>query len=91
MSVFLREKKLTSNKKSHYLDIYINGKRHYEFLNMYLTKNREQNKEIRSLAESIRAKREIEIKNLRPERIRELKSSIRWTLEKMYDRIKQGT
>ena len=33
--------------------------------------------------------REISIKNLRPERIRELKSSIRWTLEKMYDRMKQ--
>jgi hypothetical protein len=33
--------------------------------------------------------REIEIKNLRPERIRELKSSVRWTLEKMFDRMKQ--
>jgi hypothetical protein len=33
--------------------------------------------------------REITIRNLRPERSRELKSSIRWTLEKMYDRIKQ--
>ena len=33
--------------------------------------------------------REITIRNLRRERSRELKSSIRWTLEKMYDRIKQ--
>ena len=33
--------------------------------------------------------REISIKNLRSDRIRELKSSIRWTLEKMYDRMKQ--
>lgn len=33
--------------------------------------------------------REIEIKNLRPERTRELKSSIRWTLEKMFERMKQ--
>jgi hypothetical protein len=33
--------------------------------------------------------KEIKIKNLRPERIRELKSSIRWTLEKMYERMKQ--
>ena len=33
--------------------------------------------------------REITIKNLRRERSRELKSSIRWTLEKMYERIKQ--
>ena len=33
--------------------------------------------------------REITIKNLRRDRSRELKSSIRWTLEKMYERIKQ--
>jgi len=33
--------------------------------------------------------REITINNLRRERSRELKSSIRWTLEKMYERIKQ--
>ena len=33
--------------------------------------------------------REITIKNLRSERSRELKSSIRWTLEKMYERMKQ--
>jgi hypothetical protein len=35
--------------------------------------------------------REITIRNLRPERLRELKSSIRWTLEKMYERMKQQT
>lgn len=63
MSVYLRDKKLTSGKTSLYLDIYLNGKRHYEFLNLYLTKNREQNKEIKSLAESIRSKRELEIKH----------------------------
>ena len=33
--------------------------------------------------------REITIKNLRSERIRELKSSVRWTLEKMFERMKQ--
>jgi hypothetical protein len=33
--------------------------------------------------------REITIRNLRRERSRELKSSVRWTLEKMYERIKQ--
>jgi hypothetical protein len=35
--------------------------------------------------------REITINNLRRERSRELKSSIRWTLEKMYERMKQKT
>jgi hypothetical protein len=33
--------------------------------------------------------REINIRNIRPGRSRELKSSIRWTLEKMYEKIKQ--
>ena len=33
--------------------------------------------------------KEITIKNLRAERSRELKSSIRWTLEKMFERMKQ--
>lgn len=33
--------------------------------------------------------REIDITNITPGRSRELKSSIRWTLEKMYERIKQ--
>jgi hypothetical protein len=35
--------------------------------------------------------KEITIKNLRPERSRELKSSFRWTLEKMFERMKQST
>ncbi len=33
--------------------------------------------------------KDITIRNLRAERSRELKSSIRWTLEKMFERIKQ--
>ena len=33
--------------------------------------------------------KEIIIRNLRPERSRELKSAIRWTLEKMYERMNQ--
>jgi hypothetical protein len=32
--------------------------------------------------------REIVIKNVDEERLRELKSSIRWTLEKMYDKMR---
>jgi hypothetical protein len=33
--------------------------------------------------------REIDIRNIKPGRARELKSSIRWTVEKMYERMKQ--
>jgi hypothetical protein len=35
--------------------------------------------------------REIQIKNIDPERLKELKSSIRWTLEKMYEKMKTQT
>lgn len=35
--------------------------------------------------------KEITIKNLRPERLRELKSSLRWTLEKMFEKMKQNS
>jgi len=63
MGVSLRKKKLASGKTSLYLDIYYNGKRDYEFLNLYLTKDKNQNKEIFSLAESIRSTRELEIKH----------------------------
>jgi hypothetical protein len=34
--------------------------------------------------------REIVIKNADDERLKELKSSIRWTFEKMYEKIKSG-
>jgi len=33
--------------------------------------------------------REVTIKNIRTERLQELKSTIRWTLEKMYEKMKQ--
>jgi len=35
--------------------------------------------------------REISIQNIRPERLKELKSTIRWTLEKMYEKMKTGS
>ncbi|UCE15739.1 MAG: hypothetical protein JSV12_07705 [Candidatus Bathyarchaeota archaeon] len=35
--------------------------------------------------------REITIQNIRSERLKELKSTIRWTLEKMYEKMKTGS
>lgn len=35
--------------------------------------------------------KEITIQNVKPERVRELKSSIKWTLEKMYEKMKITT
>jgi len=59
--VKLRKKKLASGRISLYLDIYINGKRYYEFLKLQLINNGTNNKETLKLAETIRAKRQIEL------------------------------
>ena len=61
MSVKLRQKVLKDDRISLYLDFYINGKRSYEFLNLYLAKDKDANKETLRLANAIRAKRELEI------------------------------
>jgi integrase len=63
MSVKLRRKKVDGGGASLYLDIYYNGKRHYEFLKLYLTKDRDTNRETLRLAESIAAKRQLEMQN----------------------------
>lgn len=67
-SVRLREKDLANGNKSLYLDIWHEGRRKYEFLKLYLEKPkntliRENNKQTLRLAESIRAKRQLEIQN----------------------------
>ena len=59
--VKLRKKKLASGRISLYLDIYINGKRYYEFLKLQLVNDGTNNKETLKLAETIRAKRQIEL------------------------------
>lgn len=63
MSIKLREKKLSDGRISLYLDIYSKGRRSYEFLEIYLSKDRAQNKELRALADGIRVKRELEIQS----------------------------
>lgn len=66
--VKLREKDLTNGNKSLYLDIYRDGKRVREFLKLYLIKattpiQKEQNKQTLLMAQSIKAKRQIDIQN----------------------------
>jgi site-specific recombinase XerD len=74
MKVTLREKKISGGRKSLYLDFYppiahpVTGKStRREFLGLYVVDRpktepeKQQNKETRSLAESIRAKRQVEI------------------------------
>ena len=66
MSVKLRKKKLSGSKISLYLDIYLNGQRQYDFLNLYLYKGtssriKATNKDTLELAETIRANRQTEL------------------------------
>lgn len=62
MSVQLRRKKLADGRTSLYLDIYHNGKRSYEFLKLYLSKDTNSaNKETLQMAQKIRAKRELDL------------------------------
>lgn len=64
----LRKRKTSKGMTSLYLDIYLNGKRSYEFLKFYLVpeKSREdkrKNAETMKLAEAIRSKRIVELQN----------------------------
>lgn len=64
----LRKRQNTSGTISLYLDIYLDGKRSYEWLKLYLVpektrKDKERNAETLRLAEAIRAKRILDLKN----------------------------
>ena len=64
----IRRKQLANSNISLYLDIYHNGRREYEFLKLYLIpeKNRadkEKNRQTLQLANSIKAKRIVDIQN----------------------------
>ncbi|MCM1169722.1 MAG: site-specific integrase [Bacteroides sp.] len=66
--VRLRKRIMPSGNTSLYLDIYHNGTRTYEYLKMYLSpentrKDKERNKETLQLAEAVRAKRVVELRN----------------------------
>lgn len=66
--VRVRTKKLSDGSESFYLDIYVNGKRSYEFLKMYLlpevnAKVKEQNRATRAAVETIKSQRIIDITN----------------------------
>lgn len=67
-SVKLRKRKLSTGNTSLYLDIYLNGKREYEYLKLYLIPetsraDKEKNRETMRLAEAIKAKRVVEVQN----------------------------
>lgn len=64
----LRKRKTSTGRTSLYLDIYLNGKRSYEYLKLYLIEektkaDREKNRQTMQLAEAIRGKRLVELQN----------------------------
>ena len=64
----IRQKELTNGNISLYLDIYIGGKRKYEFLKLYLIpensrEDKEKNRQTMQLANSIKSKRIVEYQN----------------------------
>lgn len=64
----LRQRKMPSGNISLYLDIYLRGSRKYEYLKLYLVPERtradkEKNRETLCLADAIRAKRVVELRN----------------------------
>lgn len=64
----LRQRQTSKGLISLYLDIYLNGKRTYEYLKLYLVpektrEDKQKNKETLKLAEAIRAKRVVELQN----------------------------
>jgi len=61
MSVTLRKRRLISGKVQLYLDIYRYGQRKTESLQMYLDADRFHNRETLRMAETVRAKRELEV------------------------------
>ncbi len=68
MRITLRKRKLKDGRTTLYLDIYNNGKRDYEFLNLYLVpaKNaleRETNKKTLLLAEAVKGEKQVQAQN----------------------------
>lgn len=65
-AVRLRTKKLSNGNESIYLDVYVDGKRKYEFLKLYLypgKENKTKNKDTLKLASVLKAQRLVDIQN----------------------------
>lgn len=66
--ITLRQRKMPSGRTSLYLDFYLNGKRTYEYLHLYLEQGtsrtiKEKNRQTLQFAEAVCAKRIVELRN----------------------------
>ena len=64
----LRQRKTPGGRVSLYLDIYLNGRRSYEYLHLYLVpetsrEDRRKNRETLQMAEAVRAKRVVQLRD----------------------------
>lgn len=75
MGVTLRERVLAKGEKSVYLDIYHKGNRHYEFL--FKIGPKDNKKEKKAIAETIRSERELELLSQGSQYVPESKKKLR--------------
>jgi integrase len=96
--VRIRFKKLKNGGQSIYLDIYVNGKRSYEFLKLSLIpentpEDREQNEHTMKAANAVKAQRTLDLANNKPSVALSEKAKlplIEWLQEYKEDRLTQG-
>ena len=92
MQIYLRKKKLQDGRETLYFEWFKDDKRYYEFLKMYIKRGKLENKEILSLAEKIKSKRQIEIANDEFEQISSQKKRASFTKYfENYVKVKEGT
>ena len=67
-AIRLRRRTISNGNESLYLDIYVNGRRQYEYLKLYLVpeknaQDKQKNRETLQLAEAVKSKRIVELQN----------------------------
>ena len=100
MKVALRKRKLTTGRTSLYLDYYHEGKRDYEYLDLFLVPaktpaDRKQNKDNLAMAEAVRGQRQLEIQKgiygFRTSRVNENEDFLKFYEKMLEERYNSGS